>query len=105
MLASLLSHHSVNLETLPEALRIYDNIRRPFSQNVQRGSDEAGSMYHLKEFGWDKVSVEESAAGSYSQDMIEVLGKGLEAKLDWVMKGDFMETRVKAMGMLESVSV
>ena len=105
MLASLLSHHSVTLETLPEALRIYDNIRRPFSQNVQRGSDEAGSMYHLREFGWDKVSVEESAAGSYSQDMIEVLGKGLEEKLDWVMKGDFMETRVKAMGMLESVSV
>lgn len=82
-------------------MKIYDAIRRPFSQGVQRGSDEAGSIYHLHELGWDKVSVEESAAGSYSQDMIDVLGKGLEEKLDWVMKGDFMETRVKAMGMLE----
>ncbi|PIL34307.1 hypothetical protein GSI_03082 [Ganoderma sinense ZZ0214-1] len=104
VLASLLAHDSVTLETLPQALNIYDTIRRPFSQNVQRGSDEAGSMYHLHELGWDKVSVGESAAGSYSKDMIDVLGKGLEEKLDWVMRGDFMETRVKAMGMLESTS-
>ncbi|KAM5540038.1 hypothetical protein V8D89_006178 [Ganoderma adspersum] len=104
VLASLLAHDSVTLETLPQALKIYDDIRRPFSQKVQRGSDEVGSIYHLKELGWDKVSVEESAAGSYSQDMIDAVGKRLEEKLDWVMKGDFMETRVKAMGMLESVS-
>lgn len=85
-------------------MKIYDSIRRPFSQNVQRGSDEAGSIYHLHELGWDKVSAEESATGRYSQDMIDALSKGLEEKLDWVMAGDFMETRVKAMGMLESVS-
>ncbi|KAI1788600.1 FAD/NAD(P)-binding domain-containing protein [Ganoderma leucocontextum] len=105
VLSSLLAHHSVTLETLPRALKIYDIIRRPFSQNVQRGSDEAGSIYHLNELGWDKVSAEESAAGSYSQDMIDVLGRALEEKLDWVMEGDFMETRVKAMSMLETVSV
>ncbi len=83
-------------------MNIYDAIRRPFSQNVQRGSDEAGSIYHLNELGWDKVSAEESAAGRYPQGMIDVLGKTLEEKLDWVMQGDFMETQVKAMGLLES---
>ena len=91
----ILSHPSVNIQTLPRALKIYDTIRRPFSQDIQRRSELTGTLYHLIAMGWEGVSAEESAAGQYPQELLSALDrKMLEAQM-WVGQGDFVRVREK----------
>ena len=93
------------MKNLPRALKIYDDLRRPFAQNVQRLSDLTGSLYHLDVMGWEDVSVEESAAGRYPRDMLSALDQKLSEALSWVGEGDFVKAREKALSLLESASL
>ena len=56
ILATVLAHPSVTLANLPAALTVYDDVRRPFSQNVQQGSDRNGMNYQLLRIGWENIS-------------------------------------------------
>ena len=105
ILSALLAHPSVNIKTLPQALKVYDDIRRPFSQNVQRTSDAMGSMYHLDTMGWENVSAEESAAGQYPPELLPALSQKILETHMWVSEGDFVKAREKALALLESASL
>ena len=45
ILAVLLSNPKTTLDTLPEALKAYEDIRRPFAADVQRRSALAGNIF------------------------------------------------------------
>ena len=101
ILSALLAHPSVNIKTLPQALKVYDEFRRPFSQNVQRLSDASGSMYQLDAMGWENVSAEESTAGQYPPELLSQLNQKMVETHMWVGEGDFMKARQKALEQLE----
>ena len=52
VLAAILAHSLVTLNTLPQALKIYEEIRLPFATEVQRKSAMAGNaaMFHDQRF-------------------------------------------------------
>ncbi|TBU21578.1 FAD/NAD(P)-binding domain-containing protein [Dichomitus squalens] len=102
ILSSLLAHPSVNLKTISRALKIYDDVRRPFAQNIQRVSDLTGSMYHLHEMGWEKVSAEESMAGQYPPELLSAWGQRMSELLVWVSEGDSLKAREQVVSLLES---
>lgn len=45
ILAVLLSHPKTTIHTLKEALKVYEDIRRPFAADIQKRSAFAGTMY------------------------------------------------------------
>ena len=83
ILATILAHPSVNVANISQALRIYDSVRRPFSQYVQQGSAWNGMMYQLRRTGWEDISREDSAAGRYPPELLDVLGKEIKGLTDW----------------------
>ena len=44
ILAALLAHHGTTLSTLPTALKVYESIRLPLANNVQRASRDNGLL-------------------------------------------------------------
>lgn len=65
ILAAILADPKVTLTNLAAALKIYDGLRRPFSQAMQRCSRGTGHLNHLLRAGWEDVTAEQSAAGEY----------------------------------------
>ena len=102
MLSALLSHPSITLKTLHQGLKTYDDVRRPFSQEVQGFSDQTGALYHLEKAGWEGISAEDSMAGRYPAGMVAELGETLKKKLSWVYDGEVTKGRDQAVGLLES---
>ena len=49
ILASILSNPLVTKETLPEALKVYDEVRRPFANEIVRKSAASGRLYEFNE--------------------------------------------------------
>ena len=49
ILASILSHPLTTKETLPEALKIYEEIRLPFANEIVRKSAESGRLCEYNE--------------------------------------------------------
>lgn len=47
LLATLLGHPKTTIDTLPQALQIYDAVRRPFVQKAAEGSKENALLYTL----------------------------------------------------------
>lgn len=45
---------------IPRILRVYDNVRRPFSQDVQQCSRDTGLIYELRSSGSESITVEDS---------------------------------------------
>ncbi|EIW82784.1 FAD/NAD(P)-binding domain-containing protein [Coniophora puteana RWD-64-598 SS2] len=48
VLATLLGHPRITRETIPQALAVYDEVRRPFAIGVARGSQEVGQIAGLQ---------------------------------------------------------
>ena len=62
---------------------MYDEVRRPFSQDIQRRSDENGRRYHLQRGGWENVTVEQSASGNYDPEILKAVSRELQGALQW----------------------
>ena len=83
ILATVLAHPSVTVANLPAALAVYDDVRRPFSQRVQCGSDENGTNYQLRRVGWEDVSVEDSRAGRYPRELLDAVSGEFQKLTVW----------------------
>ena len=83
VLASLLSRPEISRDTLPVALHVYDEIRRPFSQEILRRSYETGQIYYLQNRRMKDVTAESSAAGCVSTDALEGLCGDLRDMFRW----------------------
>ena len=91
------------METLPQALRVYDEIRRPFAQDVQRRSMFLGHVYQLNALGWEDVTVEQSRSGGIPRERMKELSDQIPAHFKWVMEGSATVERDKALAMLEKL--
>jgi len=47
VLAALLTHPTTNRETIPRALKIYEKVRLPHGNDIQRRSRENGKLYEF----------------------------------------------------------
>ncbi len=103
ILATVLAHPSVTPANLPAALAVYDDVRRPFSQGVQRGSERNGMRYQLRRAGWEDVSVEDSRAGRYPRELLDVLTGELREQLAW-MQATILSERAGVVERLEALS-
>ncbi|TCD71096.1 hypothetical protein EIP91_000190 [Steccherinum ochraceum] len=83
VLASLLARPETTRETLPIALQTYDEIRRPFSQDILRRSYETGQIYYLQSRRMKDVTAESSANGSVSTETLEGLCGDLREAFRW----------------------
>ncbi|EPQ52859.1 FAD/NAD P-binding domain-containing protein [Gloeophyllum trabeum ATCC 11539] len=104
ILATLLTHPGCTREMLPEALKIYDSIRRPFSQSVLQSSKDVGLMY---EFSWpgftDEDIMRKAADGSMHLDIeaLHRLGELAAEVQAWSWRSTIEDDRKQAIEMLE----
>lgn len=106
VLATILAHASVTPTNLPAALAIYDTIRRPFSQDVQRRSDWNGITYQLRRAGsgWEDVSEADSRAGHYPCERLDVIADEVRAQMRWQFETTMEVDRARLAEMLEGLS-
>ena len=104
VLANVLSHPAVTLATLPAALKIYDDVRRPYSQGIAAGSAQNGSNFHLCRAGWEDVSVEDSMAGRYPRELLGVLGEELRKQTSWMYDSSILDERAVLVERLGALS-
>ena len=83
----------MTLGTLHAALEVYDDVRRPFSQGVQEGSDKNGMNYQLRRAGWENVSAEDSGAGRYPRELLDVLAKEFAGVTSWTRDSSILTER------------
>jgi len=89
---------------VPEALRIYDKIRRPFARSVLEGSRRAGLMY---EFNWpgftdgDIIRQSGTDGDLVNEDTLQDLGKSLEELQSWAWLTTIDADRAQVINMFE----
>lgn len=85
MLARLLAHPKVTRETVPVALKIYDQNRRPAAQAVAAASLESGRMLTLSSGpGFEDLTAEQSSTGTaVTLAQLEGLANRLDHNIDW----------------------
>ncbi|EMD35744.1 hypothetical protein CERSUDRAFT_74585 [Gelatoporia subvermispora B] len=75
ILASVLAHPEINAENVTTALQVYDEIRRPFAQEVARKSHESGLLLHFNAADFSGFSAEYSASGAVDTNVIDAVGR------------------------------
>ncbi|KZV88785.1 FAD/NAD(P)-binding domain-containing protein [Exidia glandulosa HHB12029] len=90
LLSQLLIHEKTNADNVAKVLKVYDIIRRPYSQAVAASSFEAGEMLQL--------------LGTYSnpsREDLQAMGRRLETYDEWHKDGDLNQDIEHAMEALE----
>ncbi|PCH34754.1 salicylate 1-monooxygenase [Wolfiporia cocos MD-104 SS10] len=101
ILAAILSHPAVTARNVENALKAYDAVRRPISQEVSRISWKNLRLYALQTTGLEKLSEEASASGAVPVSKLEEVGRELCAAFEWVKFATFAQDRDTALEMLE----
>ncbi|KAH9933957.1 FAD/NAD(P)-binding domain-containing protein [Epithele typhae] len=104
VLASILSQTNVTVSNVASALKIYDKIRRPFAQNIQRLSDANGQCQHLRQGGWEDVTAEESLRGGFAQDRFDGVSELLASHMKWAQESSVMDDRDEALRMAKELT-
>lgn len=93
VLAALLAHSETQHETITTALRIYDDVRRPFAQSIQDLSLKSGETVGLLSPRFQYITAEDSAKGALSASDLEHLHSDLMDTLRWTwtttLRGDY----------------
>lgn len=88
LLAQFLSRPSVTKQTLPIALKMYDEVRRPFVQRVVGLSRRASEFHHLNGPELADLTEESSMYGEgLSIERLEGIGKMIEETRAWRDRG------------------
>ncbi|CCL98472.1 uncharacterized protein FIBRA_00470 [Fibroporia radiculosa] len=104
ILANILSQPTVTLETLPQALQVYDAIRRPFSQNVQAMSRITGTVYDLNDKVVEELVGHDGISKPLSVNELEILGQKVEDLMSWLRSTSALDERAAALEMLKTLS-
>ncbi len=105
ILATVLQHPSVTLKTLPEALKVYDEIRRPFAIDIQRRSKLNGHLYQFNALGCEKITAEQCSAGGIPSERLKEIGDKITSLVEWTVTGTAMDERRKALAFLDNLKV
>ena len=107
VLSLVLSSPAVTLANLDTALKIYDDLRRPFSQGVQRGSERNGATYHLRRAGsgWENITAEDSRTGRYPRERLKDIAEDVQAQMRWTYEASIEDDRARVAERLAVLSV
>ncbi|KAG2035547.1 hypothetical protein BDR03DRAFT_1012407 [Suillus americanus] len=83
VLGRLLAHTLTTLDNVPAALKVYQDVRLPFTQFVARGSESTGKMYHFCAPGY----YDGTDRGNEREEM-EILKKKIIDQWDWESEGE-----------------
>ncbi|KAI0824329.1 FAD/NAD-P-binding domain-containing protein [Trametes gibbosa] len=84
LLARLLGQPAVKPDNITIALKIYDQLRRPFAQMIARRSLQNGDLHNLTAPTLNAVTPEMSATGSgFTREQLDMVGETLERLKDW----------------------
>lgn len=103
-LARLMSHPNITREALPTVLQIYDEIRRPFTQNIVALARRRGQLHHLDspELAW--LTAERSAKGdALNREQLDEISEMMERCRDWQFGPSVLEESAAAMEKLDAV--
>lgn len=89
LLGRILGHRNTTLQTIPEALKIYDRLRRPRGNRVLEYALESGDIWD----GWGPGG-----------DSLEGRRKDSTGRMDWIWDYDVEEDWASASTQLESIS-
>ncbi|KZT01928.1 FAD/NAD(P)-binding domain-containing protein [Laetiporus sulphureus 93-53] len=103
VLANIIAHPAVTMETLPDALRVYDEIRRPFSQEIVERSRQTGLIYDLVSPALPHITEEASASGEIPSEILEEAGRMVVDLTSWLGSTSIMDDRDKALAMLNAL--
>lgn len=82
-------------------MKVYDIVRRPAAQDVQRRSELNGMLYQLRSTGWEDVTEEQSKAGGFPHETLVDVGRQVERQMEWMVEENVMEERRIAVEMVE----
>ena len=102
LLAQFLGDPKVTKDNATIAMRLYDEIRRPFAQRVADLSVRASELHHLKgpELAW--LTPELSATGTaLTQDQLKSIGEDTERIRKWRDDSDLVHENAAALRRLE----
>ena len=77
---------------MTEALQLYDQIRRPFSQKIAELSEESGLRHSLVSPNLADLTEEQSASGNaLSLEQLHAIGAEVEELRAWRLRGSVEE--------------
>ncbi|KAJ8461949.1 hypothetical protein ONZ45_g18110 [Pleurotus djamor] len=99
ILACIIKDSFCATHTIPQALQVYDSIRRPFASRVQAASRHQGLSYEFNTPGFDHIDeVDPSALTSEMTNLMQPLIRDWE----WQWNASAEADRLRALGLLES---
>ncbi len=106
LLSLILAHPSVTLANLPEALKLYDEVRRPFSQGVLQGTDRNRGTYQMRRAGsgWENLSAEDSRAGRYPREWLAAIADDVQGQMRWQFHTNIEHDRARVVERLATFS-
>ena len=89
MLGRLIAHPLTTLSHIPEALRIYEEIRLPFAQSVASQSLSTGWMYLFMEPGYydgtrKEEDLDDGGISGYEREGMETMKQEILRRWDWI---------------------
>ena len=103
VLANFLGRPDVTKNTLSTALKVYDAVRRPFSQNVAAVSRMSGKTAHFDTPEFESLTEEQSASGeALSLDQLRETVAKLGKLGDWRLKSQVTEDLSDAFRKLDA---
>ena len=100
LLATLLSRPQANVGLIPTILGIFDEIRRPFSQEVAHKSENVGTMQLLDSEELKAYSVEASAAGQIPSEVLQRVAQSITNDGIWTWTTSAKHDRDRALELL-----
>ncbi|KAH8111733.1 FAD/NAD-binding domain-containing protein [Phellopilus nigrolimitatus] len=102
ILASILAHPLTTLASLPAALKVYEAIRLPHANDVQRRSRENGKLYEFADprFADLDLGGETNSSESDMQTLWKI-GDAAVENWKWAWTTDIEDDRKKAIALLE----
>ena len=105
ILAVLLSHPLTTLEALPEVLKIYETVRLPHGNMVQRLSRLNGKLYEFADPRFadlgDKIQIAEGGQlGEDYEKRLKELGDEIVKSWDWAWTTNIDDDKERAVGLL-----
>ena len=105
VLGSVLGHPSITAANLPAALKIYEQIRLPHANNVQRHSEEAAAVFGFQDprFAHFDAPGGEHTRVCTNEDVGQLweIGHALTNKWKWAWTTSVEDDRLRAMRLLD----
>lgn len=102
LLATLLAQPQASTEQIPTILKIFDEIRRPFAQDVVRKSFRTGQLQTLSSEELEGYTAEDSAAGKIPAEVYRAVEEAIANEGRWTYTTAAHDDRRIAVELLQA---